>query len=288
MKQYIVVRQLHVRAANAISSSITYGFPAVTAFTGFAHALQRHFNLAAGNNNFHVEGVGIVSHQFEMLDYQSGYNRYFQLTANPLNAKGERPSFVEEGRCHMTVSLILEVTGLHDGSGDLQKIADIIFSKMKLAGGDLLSPPIVEFLEDEPKSLRRLMPGYVLMERRDLMVASMNEGQDALQALHSHLSIQYRSITEEDGQVNWYASRQNPGWIIPIAVGFHAISPPGAASQSRDNSTPHRFAETIVTLGEFVLVSRIESLKDIMWRYRYGNDIYACVQESQFHASNKI
>lgn len=280
MSQYLLIRRLHVRGANAISSPLTYGFPAVSAFLGFGRALQRHFNGANSNGRLVVEGVGVVSHRFEMLDHQDGYNRTLQLTANPLNEKGERTSFIEEGRCHLTVSLVLKVQGLQRGDRDLESMQQIIFAKMKLAGGDLLVRPEMEFLGDDRKSIRRLMPGYALLERRDLMTEAMQNGDDALQALHRHLWIEHRSESDHDGQVSWSSKRHRPGWIVPIAVGFHAISPVNAAAQARDPATPHRFAESLVTLGEFILASRIESLEDMIWNYQVSGDVYACVQQA--------
>ncbi len=278
MSQYVVLSRLQVRGANALSSPLTFGFPAVTAFMGFGHALQRHFNGDDSHGGFRVNGVGIVSHQFEMLDHQVGYSRTLQLTANPLNEDGKRPSFVEEGRCHMTVSLVLEVQGIGGGPRDLERIRDIVFTRLKLAGGDLLVPPVVDWLADDRKSIRRLMPGYVLMDRHEWMTETMNDGDDALQALHRHLQIQHRSVTDDDGGITWTAQRHRLGWIVPIASGFHAISPVGVATQARDTTTPHRFAESIVTLGEFVLPTRIESLSDLIWRYQVDGDLYACVQ----------
>ncbi len=280
MSQYLVIRRLQVRGANALSSSMTFGFPAVTAFLGFGHALQRHFNDGKRDANFQVTGVGIVSHQFEMLDHQDGFSRTLQLTANPLNEKGERASFIEEGRCHLTVSLVLEVQGLANGQRDLDRLREIIFAKMKLAGGDLMIPPCVEFVADDRKAVRSLMPGYVLMDRRSWMREAMETGDDALQALHRHLQVQHRSTQDEQGNVTWSTSRHRLGWIVPIASGFHAVSPLGQAAQSRDGSTPHRFAESVITLGEFVMATRIENMSSLIWRYQHQDDLYVCIQNS--------
>lgn len=285
MSQYILIRRLQVRNANPISSPLTYGIPAVTAFMGFGHAIQRHFNARGGGDDLRVLGVGIIIHHFEMLDHRDGYTRTLQLTANPLNEKGERSSFIEEGRCHMTVSLVLEVDGFGGSQGELKHLSQLIITKMRLAGGDLLEPPQVENVEDDRKSIRRLMPGYGLVERRDLMIEQMRKGDDALQALHRHVQIQYRSDIDGYDNVTWTAHRHRPGWIVPIASGFHAISPTTDALGARDPSVPHRFAESVVTLGEFVLASRIESLGDLIWRYQVDGDLYICVQKSRFVTS---
>ncbi|WP_417737414.1 type I-F CRISPR-associated protein Csy2 [Rosistilla oblonga] len=280
MSQYLLIRRLQVRGANAISSPLTFGFPAITAFMGFGHALQRHFNGDQQQGNFQVLGVGIVSHQFEMLDHRAGYSRTLQLTANPLNEKGERASFIEEGRCHMTVSLVLEVQGLLGGRRDADRLSEIMFAKMKLAGGDLLVPPEIDFISDDRKSIRSLMPGYALMDRRSWVCDAMQSGDDPLAVLHRHLQIEHRSQVADDGSVSWTSQRHRLGWVVPIATGFHAVSPLASAAQTRDTTTPHRFVESVITLGEFVMATRIESLPDLIWRYRHDGDLYVCVQNS--------
>ena len=37
----LILPRLRVQAANAVSGPLTWGFPSPTAFTGFAHALER-------------------------------------------------------------------------------------------------------------------------------------------------------------------------------------------------------------------------------------------------------
>lgn len=280
MTQYLIVRKIEVQNANAVSSPFTYGFPAVTSFLGFSHALQRHFNTLQ-SGSLKIEGVGIICHRFQMLDHRDGYDRFFCLTGNPLNEKGERAPFVEEGRCRMTISLVLKTHGLEQVSMDAVTLADIIESRMKLSGGDILSMQAVTPVLDDRKAIRMLMPGYALVERRSLLKQCMVEGLDAFQALHQYLAIQHRCSVDDDGAVTWKSGRRSPGWFVPIATGFQALSPIGKPKNARDTSTSHRFAESVVTLGEFVMASRFHSLSDILWRYRHVNDLYLCEQEMQ-------
>lgn len=278
MKQFIIVHKLQVQNANAISSPFTYGFPAVTAFLGFAHSLQRRFN-ALNASELSIDGVGVVCHRFQMQDHRDGYDRTLCLTANPLNEKGERAPFVEEGRCRMTISLVLETGGLTQVLRDAPTLQEIICSQMKLAGGDVLSVQGLVPVVDDRKAVRKLMPGYVLVERRSLMMESMAQGLDAFEAIHQHVALQHRCKVDDAGNVSWVTKRHAAGWIVPIATGFQALTPPALPKNARDMETPHRFAEAIVTLGEFVLASRMESLNDTLWRYRHRDDLYWCQQE---------
>lgn len=284
MNQYLLLNKIKVQNANALSSPFTFGFPAVTAFLGFAHALQRHLNLEPNYNDLKILGTGIISHEFDMQDYQAGYERHLKLTANPLNEKGDRPSFVEEGRCHLCVSLILEIQNLPNGELKLKqlkrRISEIIQGKMKLAGGDILEIQQIKVLKNEHSSLKQLIPSYFLMERRDKMIEAMQSGQDAFEALHSFLEIQHFCQQDKNGHISWDIRRKESGWLVPIATGFQAISELASDQQSRDARFPHRFAESVITLGEFVMPHRLENLSDSIWKYKYQDDLYICNQEN--------
>ena len=303
MSQYLLLKKLRVQNANALSSPFTFGFPAVTAFMGFAHRIQREFNPTNDPDSFLCAGVGIVSHQFTMQDYQEGYNRCLKITANPtekeesldkFDKKGEyhpmeRPSFIEEGRCHLTISLLLEIENLPSSNDRfLQKIRNLLASHLKLAGGDILYRPDLEkenirLIQDEATNFRQLIPGYALVERKDLMVKAMQAGQDALDALYDALVVKHQCNQDEQDAVIWQSQREHEGWIVPIATGFHALTPAAFAEQQRDAETPHRFAEAVVTLGEFKmpLPSRFpKGFKDLMWRYQQQGDLYLCTQNA--------
>lgn len=289
MSQYLLLKKLRVQNANALSSPFTFGFPAVTAFMGFAHRIQREFNPTNDPDSFLCTGVGIVSHQFTMQDYQEGYNRCLKITANPLDKDGDRPSFIEEGRCHLVVSLLLEIENLPSSNDKfLQKIRNLLAGHLKLAGGDILYRPDLEkenirLIQDEVTNFRQLIPGYALVERKDLMLKAMQAGQDALDALYDALVVKHQCNQDEQGAVTWQSQREHEGWIVPIATGFHALTSAAFAEQQRDADTPHRFAEAVVTLGEFKmpLPSRFpKGFKDLMWRYQQQGDLYLCTQNA--------
>lgn len=283
MSHYLLLKRLRVQNANALSSAFTFGFPAVTAFMGLAHRLQRELNPDNDTDEFQCLGVGMASHSFTMQDHQEGYNRSLKLTANPLDKDGNRPSFVEEGRCNLTVSVLLEVENLPTGReyNELpERLKQLLLSRFKLAGGDILDLQSIEILMDDEKVLRRLMPSYVLIERRDLMQAAMQDGQDALEALHAALQLNHTCTDLGHDQGQWQTSRQHKGWMVPIANGFHALSPVALADNQRDSGSLHRFAEAVVTLGEFKMPIRCESVNEIIWRYQQDGDLYLCTQQA--------
>ena len=126
--------------------------------------------------------------------------------------------------------------------------------------------------------LNKLMLGHVLVERRDLVIESMKQGKDALDAVLDCLKVTHSSSVDENGKVIWTSKRNAQGWLVPIAVGFQGISELGIAKNQRDADTPHRFAEAVLTLGEFIMPYRIESIDQLLWQYHVDleNNLYLC------------
>lgn len=288
MKTILLIPRIKVHNANALSSPYTIGFPAMTAWLGATHALQRRLNQIEEYEELQLTRMAVVSHQFNLQTHKgnSDYVHSIIGTGNPLDKNGERPSFIEEARCHLTVSLVIECEelGLIDEDEFLQQVAQLL-PRMKLASGDVLSlqTPQLISIEDEKdlkKLTRKLMPGFCLIERRELMSEAMKNGQDAIDALLDYLSVHHRSEQNDSGEVSWTSQRRSKGWIVPIATGFHGINELDQAENQRDPDTPHRFAESLVTLGEFIMPYRIDNLNNMLWQYQpdLENNLYLCQQ----------
>lgn len=287
MRRFLLIPHIKIHNANAMSSPYTIGFPAMTAWLGAIHALQRHVQQQ-GFSDVNFLKVGISCHAFDLQTYKGRGDFVSSIigTSNPLDKDGNRPAFIEEARCHLTVSLLVEYEGLDpDDLNAFNQVVDTQLHRMKIASGDILSAKPIEALtlnEDEPSELRKiankLMLGHVLIERRDLMITSMNNGQDALDALLDHLKLMYRAKEDEDGNVTWTSQRLEKGWLVPIAIGFQGISELAIAKNQRDSSTPHRFAESVLTLGEFVMPYRIHDIDQMLWHYHVdqSENLYLC------------
>jgi CRISPR-associated protein Csy2 len=278
MRRFLLLPHIKIHNANAMSSPYSIGFPAMTAWLGAVHALQRHLHQQ-GLSEVQLSSVAVSCHQFDLQTYKGTGDFVHSIvgTANPLDKDGSRPAFIEEARCHLEVSLLIEYHGLD--SDDLDKLKSWVndqLHRMKFASGDVLSAQPVETLavdedndQDIKQLLAKLMLGHVLIERRDLMIESMQqEGKDALDALLDHLKVMHRASHDDKGEVTWTSSRKAAGWLVPIATGFQGISDLGIAKNQRDTETQHRFAESVVTLGEFVMPYRIKNLDDMLWQYR--------------------
>jgi CRISPR-associated protein Csy2 len=282
----LILPHLKIHNANALSSPFTIGFPAMTAWLGFVHALERKLSQA-GLSELMLHSTAVVSHRCDVQTHKGEGDFVHSIigTGNPLDKDGSRSAFIEEARCHLDVSLVIEWSGNEEQvhkPAFIQQLQAVI-ATMKVAGGDVLAvgkPSIKSVMTeaDTCQLLRQLMPGYVLIERRDLMIDAMQQGDDALDALLGYLTVHHHCEQLEDQSIVWHSQRKTSGWIVPIATGFQGISPVGEAKNQRDPDTPHRFAESVVTLGEFVMVHKIKQLDDILWQYfpDLENDLYLC------------
>jgi CRISPR-associated protein Csy2 len=316
----LLLPRLRVQNANAISSPLTWGFPPPSAFTGFAHALQRRLNSQGLDLRF--GSVGIACHQFEPQTFQppGRYTQVFNLTRNPLDKDGNTQAIVEEGRTHMEVSLLITVSGDDCPLNEAQckaLAAKVLHQAegMRLAGGSILHNPRrgkhpAQWI-DWPTNregqtsafaqLRRhLAPGFVLVSRAQLLAdhvsALQKERADstALDALLDLCALHYTppTLTTADAEIDtgegdesadvqavnlptvaskdWTVSRRKPGWLVPLPVGYAAISQlyaPGEVKNARDNDTAFRFVESVLSLGEWVGPHRIKNLHDLLWRH---------------------
>lgn len=303
----ILLPRLRIENANAISGPFTWGFPAPTAFTGFVHALGRR----SGRDDIQLDGVGIVCHRFDPQVYKPNgkYHYLFNLSRHPMGKDGKPSGTIEEGRVHLEVSLVIGVSGyLEEREGEtFAKELHHIALGMRLAGGSIRPSPSGERYDPVYMSLsgtmegnekafrkfrRRLLPGFVLMNRHDMLckhLAEMREQNPDVNSLDALLDLTRLNIdpTEnENGEVTWSATRARPGWLAPLPVGYGAISEvfdPGVVKNSRDSETPFRFVESLCSLGEWISPHRLSNPQELLWRHRADPEagLYIVEQEKQ-------
>lgn len=304
----IILSHLRVQNANIISSPLTWGFPSITSILGFAHALER--KLRKADKGLKFGGVGIVCHRFEPQIKSSSYNKLFCLTRNPVKKDGSPPAIVQEGRGHIEISLVIQASGdafkINESKQEqLAKEISAIAETLRLAGGSILPaskqlskiitwPSDHDSQQKETKTiLRRLLPGFALIVREDILATCTKklqaENPDAttLDALLEYSSINYEPSTNDpEAEKAEWTIRKKPGWIVPIPVGFRAISElyePGVVQNARDMNYLFRFVETIYSLGQWLSPHRIKDINDIFWSYSYDENqkLYHCINKNQ-------
>lgn len=282
----LVIPRLRVQNANAISSPLTHGFPSMTAFLGLMWALERKLKTTA-DLELMLEGVGVVCHDYAEQVSDGGFVKTFRLTRNPIDRSGKTAAIVEEGRIHLDISLVFKVR--FDLSLDewrekyLQLVVDTLMT-MRIAGGSILpmkNPGLKRYqsqildVSDFHKVRRQLMPGFALIERTDLLNSRLDElrtenpqatGLDAWLSL-SRINWRYQP-DEEGNKGTWQHDRAGLGWVVPIPVGYGALSElyePGAVANARDQTTPFRFVESLYSIGQWVAPYRLSSPEQMLW-----------------------
>lgn len=299
----LILPHLRVQNANAISSPQTHGFPSITAFMGLMWALERKTNAIGLDLQFNA--VGVVAHKHQEQIAQTGWVGSFALTRNPIGKDSKTSAIVEEGRIHLELSLIFAVRSevLHD-TEVAQQTTDQVYqlvSGMRIAGGSVL-PRLDNHRRDNPYILHddkdtgevfaklkmRLLPGFTLVERPDVLDArfkALSQREPESTRLDAWLSASRINWCWTDETENiaaeWKHDRRDLGWLVPIPLGYGAISdlqPAGTVKRARDNETPFRFVESLYGLGEWISPHRLNRTTQLLWYAdsRPDEGLYRC------------
>lgn len=304
---YIIFERISVQDANCIAG-FTYGFPAITHFLGFGHALSRKLLI---NHSLSLQGCAVICHQYQIHAYQpKGYGDYvFAQSKNPPTTRAkakETPPIIEEGKMDMTVSLLMSCPDLNiSRPAEINALKQIILNlahQHRLAGGSIQHVASIHvFDQDEQKLLRKLkrllLPGFVLMDRSDLLTSyyqSLKQQQPDVELMDAWLdfsALKYQAKPKlkeneldpiDKTQTEWVRlEKPAKGWLVPITNGYKAISPiypAGEVANTRDSTTPVCFVEAAHSIGEWRSLHRIQHVTDMLWHYGYEQDWYLCQQ----------
>lgn len=316
MSQYIVIERISVQNANCIAG-FTWGFPAITHFLGFMHHMERQVSESFGVT---LEGCAVVCHDSQVQAYQSKSGRDFEFiqSKNPPYLPRHDPSadapIIEEGRMNMTVSLIIklgrEFAGNSEAKNDLENKITELCQFGRLAGGTILDFKSIElktlrnaketsqFLR---KTKRKLMPGFVLQGRAELLeqhfvqLKQANPETELLDAWLDFSALKYRAIPkptgandipDENTAAEWQrcARPLAKGWLVPLMVGYKAISPlykPGEVANVRDETVPACFVEAVHSIGEWQSLHRLANIDSAIWYYSMNEGWYLCKQKPE-------
>jgi CRISPR-associated protein Csy2 len=313
VKNLLVLPRLRIQNANAISSPMTWGFPAMSAFVGLMHALER--KLCASGINVALEKVGVICHDVEAQATEGGYIRSFHLTRNPVDKTGGTAAIVEEGRIHLDITLIftIDTTAAESERADIAAQIGEIVAGMRIAGGSVVPnravphhkqrPQWVTLDDDEERRQkqfarlkRRWLPGFALTLRDDYLtehhqtLQQQNPAASLLDAWLDLSRLNHYCALENEGESNekpvWQVQRPYRGWLVPIPLGYGAISDlfsPREVANARDAKTHFRFVESLYSIGEWVSPHRMKQPEDLLWYvdndeeaglYRLNNDYH--------------
>lgn len=262
MSQYLVLSHIDIQNANTIAG-LTWGFPAITQFLGFTHALSRKISATYGGDYpTELNGCAVVSHQTNNKVYQPKPFADFEFvqSKNPPVLSGHKakssPPIIEEGKVNLNVSLIIELSNdlalTPDKAAYFESYITSLCYKMRIAGGTVLHISKVKFISDYNdeillKKIKRLcMPGFVLKDqsaylanhiktiREQAKKESPKETSTLLDAWLDFSALKAvaqpklaTNQTEPDAQTDaeWnYQPKPFSGYLVPLMTGYKAIS----------------------------------------------------------------
>lgn len=280
----LIFPHLKIDAANASSGYLIYGFPALTSFLGLMGNLER--KLQENDIKIRFGSFGVICHSYDVAVEKNVFN----LTSNPLNKDGSRPSIIQEGKINLEITLIFSIISDENGilyseqedKNDL--IKDIFSNECSVSGGSVYHSSIKPYFERIPedydarlKHFRKLRNkyrnGFTLVSRCDI--------------LHEKITIE----TFLDRCSNKYRLK-GAGWIVPIMLGYTGLTKPidsdKVVGDRRDYQIPCVPVEAVYSFGEWIHPPRLSDISDMMW-YRHTNidtGIYCCKNDYEHQDDN--
>lgn len=245
MSQYLVLSHIKVQNANSIAG-FTWGFPGVSQFLGFTHALNRKFSdQYQGQFASELTGCAIIANHTHNKVYQpKDFADYeFLQSKNPpvlAKHKTKPPPIIEEGKVNLTVSLVLSLdTPLILQTEQIKALESQLKSlclKLRIAGGSVLDIASVKLFagntEDQKsnmlRSIKRLcMPGFILQDRSEYLEKHVEQLQK-----HSTKGHSPENNSPEDNSCNLEDPSLLDAWLQFSALTYKASKNPKSESNS--------------------------------------------------------
>ena len=309
---YLLFKKVMIDGANTISSPLTYGFPAITGFLGSFHAMSRKMADDESLSEVSLGGVLLACHDCQPQMYRpNSYNNYtFNQTRNPIKKDGKTASIIEEGKCRLVMSFVVEV--LADTTLTTEQQASAIqntkqwIQQQRMAGGSvrgLARFEPVQFFDNSDISavIPQLLPAFVLMDAQNEFAQIINDVQkddpDAtpLDALIEVCALHQIPEIQKNGDTKWLTTsrKSGHGWLVPMPVGYQGISElydSGVMQNVRNPEYPSQYVEAVYSLGKWVYPQRLNriggehDIANAFWRYRYDADdsLYLVTQRQDF------
>lgn len=309
---YLLFKKVMIDGANTISSPLTYGFPAITGFLGSFHAMSRKMADDESLSEMSLGGVLLACHDCQLQMYRpNSYNNYtFNQTRNTIKKDGKTASIIEEGKCRLVMSFVVEV--LADTTLTTEQQASAIqntkqwIQQQRMAGGSvrgLARFEPVQFFDNSDISavIPQLLPAFVLMDAQNEFAQIINDVQkddpDAtpLDALIEVCALHQIPETQKNGDTKWLTTsrKSGHGWLVPMPVGYQGISElydSGVMQNVRNPEYPSQYVEAVYSLGKWVYPQRLNriggehDIANVFWRYRYDADdsLYLVTQQQDF------
>jgi CRISPR-associated protein Csy2 len=261
LSYYLILRNVVIRQANALSSNYIINAAPIMAINLFAHNL----GLKTGNE---TTGVAIIHHDAQMLG-ETG-DSFYSFAPQQRRAatfidendyvKGSQTlSLQPTASIHLKLSLLIEMKHNPDLK-DLEKL----LRTGRLAGGRIECVGNVSAYAEFDESVESALPktGFWLVERQDLMKKHANP----LEAMMAAIGKTSRKSKTAEGE----EEAPSDSWLVPTVLGYAATSEFEARTGVRmldDGAFPlHAFAEPLIGLAQYVSLRAYDINLFPLWR----------------------
>ena len=298
---YLLFKGIEVEGANALSGNLTYGTPAITSIKGAFHAMSR--KMLANKTSAHLEaglrGVMIACHECHVSasraesyrEYHFSQQKPAPTTSSDLSKMkvGTLPSIIQQAQCYVKMSFVVEVVSSENLSKAdktlLEEEAFKYIQTQRMAGGSVRcfnSKDKVKFIEQvDLNSLPyQLTNCNILVDASDAMqdLIVKNPSMPPTDILIDVASVHHTPVSRNG--IEWHSDRitDQYGWIVPISVGYHGISPrfkAGLLENSRTNDNDSQYVESVYSLGRWINPHKLQlenKLSAAFWYYDHDVD----------------
>ena len=306
MNFYILVKNLNLISANAVSSPLTYGFPAIGGFVGAIHNLERR--LPKERIPFKFEGVLIASRSCLPKIYRENKFSDASLlqTRNPITKKGENPPTIEEGKTDLLLDLVIkakteEEDKIYNYLATIEREIYNLLMQQRIAGGTILKIGSLRIFNASGKVLNsqdknpnlplidRLLPSHILTNAKDVLPEivrelrtktingkNINKNANALDAILATSQI-FHISQQGIGEWSKFNVKKGRGWLVPIPIGYQAIAPEIPAGKLKNSRNPEykaRYVECLYSLGKWIFpLSLREEWQKHFWYFREPEEV---------------
>jgi CRISPR-associated protein Csy2 len=243
---FLLLPNITVSGATALSSSVTIGIPSLTAFYGYVHAFERKLReLQAATK---IESFAICIHQLH-LDKRGLTKEFVEKANNTISP----PSTNDDWQCDFTFSFILKF--LHKPNIPNDSIIKAL-PKRLARGATKIS--IADFHRIQPFDSLTSAVKYVPIQTGKWL--SLYKG---------HLD----SFDDLIGSV------REKRWLTPSCVGFHLLERP-VEKKDALRGYKHAFSEPIIGLINPIIFGNTTDPNKILWRYKYHQNHIALQTEA--------
>lgn len=231
MTQFIFINKIHVQDANCVAG-LTWGFPSITGFSGFMHALSLRVQQSSFSKIKVCEQVMVVAHEHYHHTYENDYQitRFSQkrganfYSDTESGKRSKTMTRIEEGRMDMIISMLIPIEG-RVGANSKEAFVDYLIhtvSTMRIAGGSVISIKEVDVLALDDMNLsnqlvvkRKLMPGYILQDATSDLIKHVDKakdvGRDQIDAWLDFSSITYKARPNHNKLTDYFNKLSESG-----------------------------------------------------------------------------